>query len=71
MSHRADWNFRPEMGLPEQAKRSSVSHLALTGVAIEKLTLRKSSENRSRQDAPQMIRSGYLDIFIPQYVLVF
>jgi len=40
--------------------------LMLTGVAVEKLLPAKFAKIKSRQEAPQSIFSGWLDIFYPQ-----
>jgi hypothetical protein len=40
--------------------------MAISGVAVEKLTFQKCTEIRSRQDALQTICRSRLDIFYPQ-----
>jgi hypothetical protein len=44
-------------------KPEAESQLAMTGVAVEKLSSRKSAGIKSRQDALQTICRGRLDIF--------
>jgi hypothetical protein len=39
--------------------------LTLTGVAVEKLLPAKFAKTKSRQEAPQSIFSGRVDIFYP------
>jgi hypothetical protein len=43
----------------------SLGLLAKTGVAVEKLLPAKFAKIKSRQEAPQSIFSGWVDIFYP------